>query len=72
MVEPQPHGFQSENHLIDDGYYWTKEREASWDDLKAALDPVAGPLWDNSSSSYNGCMIALRRAQRINSVAPFG
>lgn len=54
MVEPRPHGFQAENHLIDDGYYWTKEREASWDDLNAALDSVAGPLWDNSSSSYNG------------------
>ena len=54
MVEPRPHGFQSENHLIDDGYYWAKEREAGWDDLKAALDKVSGPLWDNSSSSYNG------------------
>jgi hypothetical protein len=46
MVDPRPHGFQTENHLIDDGYYWTKERDASWDDLKAALDPVGGPLWD--------------------------
>jgi hypothetical protein len=54
MVEPRPHGFQTENHLIDDDHNWTKEREASWDDLKAALDRVAGPLWDNSSSSYNG------------------
>jgi hypothetical protein len=56
MVEPRPHGFQSENHLIDDGYYWAKEREAGWDDLKAALDKVSGPLWDNSSSSYNGLL----------------
>jgi len=54
MVEPRPHGFQAENHLIDDGYYWTKEREASWDELKAALDKVSGPLWDNSSSSTYG------------------
>jgi hypothetical protein len=54
MVESRPHGFQSENHLIDDGYYWAKEREAGWDDLKAALDKVSGPLWDNSSSSTYG------------------
>ncbi|MCP4304895.1 MAG: hypothetical protein GY788_08490 [bacterium] len=54
MIEPRPHGFQKENHLIDDDYYWTKQREASWDELQAALDPTAGPLWDNSSSSYNG------------------
>lgn len=54
MIEARPHSFQTENHLIDDGYYWTKEREASWDELEAALDPKGGPLWDNSSSSYNG------------------
>ncbi|MCC6781156.1 MAG: hypothetical protein IT537_31675 [Hyphomicrobiales bacterium] len=54
MIEPRPHDFQTENHLIDDGYYWTRERAASWDELQAALDPKAGSLWDNSSSSYNG------------------
>jgi hypothetical protein len=54
MVEARPNGFQTENHLINDGYYWMKERSANWDDLKAALDPVVAPLWDNSSSSYNG------------------
>ena len=54
MIEPRPHGFQTENHLIDDADHWTKEREASWDDLRAALDPVAGPLWDSFLSSYSG------------------
>jgi hypothetical protein len=54
MIEPRPHDFQTENHLIDDGYYWTKEHEASWDDLRAALDPKGGPLWENLSSSFNG------------------
>jgi hypothetical protein len=54
MIEPQPHAFQTENHLIDDRYYWIKCGEAAWHDLKAALDPAAGPLWDNSSSGYNG------------------
>ena len=37
MVEPRPHAFQTENHLIDDRYYWIKHREATWDVLKAAL-----------------------------------
>jgi len=54
MVEPKPHGFQTENHLIDDGYYWAKQRQATWEELQAALDKVPGALWDNSSSSYNG------------------
>src|SRR5271166_917706 len=38
MIEPRPHGFQAENHLIDDGYYWAKVRKATWDELGAALD----------------------------------
>ena len=54
MVEARPCSYQTENHLIDVGCSWTKEREASWSDLQAALDTVSGPLWDNSSSSYNG------------------
>jgi hypothetical protein len=54
MVEPKPHGFQMENHLIDDGYYWVKQRQATWEELQGALDKVPGALWDNSSSSYNG------------------
>lgn len=54
MVEARPHGFQTENHLIDDGCYWTKERQASWDELQSALDEVSGALWDNSSSSTYG------------------
>jgi hypothetical protein len=54
MVEARPNGFQTENHLINDGYYWTKKRTGNWNDLKAALDPIVTPLWNNSSSSYNG------------------
>ena len=54
MIEARPSGYHVENHLIDDTRRWVKERRASWSDLQAALDPVAGPLWDNSSSSYNG------------------
>jgi len=54
MIESRPQGFQTENHLIDGGHYWTKEGEATWDQLREALDSVSGPLWDSSSSSYNG------------------
>jgi hypothetical protein len=54
MIEARPCGYQTENHLIDDSEYWTKEGEASWAELQRALDSISGPLWDNSSSSYNG------------------
>jgi len=54
MIEARPRGCQTENHLIDDGQFWIKEREASWDELRDAIDPILGPMWDDSSSSYNG------------------
>ena len=54
LIESRPEDFQTENHLIDANYYWTKVGEATWDQLREALDSVSGPLWDNSSSSYNG------------------
>lgn len=54
MQKPNPHGFQVENHVIDDKYYWTKVRTATANELAAAIDGFDGPLWDNTSSSYNG------------------
>ena len=53
MLEPKPHQFQAENHLIDDKYYWSLERRATWGDVHNALDGPA-PLWTNGNSSYSG------------------
>lgn len=54
FLEPRPHNFQTENHLIDDAYYWDKTEALPWDDLEQLVDTVHGPLWVNSNSSYNG------------------
>src|ERR1700731_102602 len=55
MIQARPHNFQSENHLIDDQYYWAKEGQATWDQIRAAIDRIPGPLWDNSSpDTHNG------------------
>lgn len=54
MKEPKPHGFQTENHLIDDEVYWTLVRRATSKELLASVETVTGPLWDDQSSSYNG------------------
>lgn len=54
MKQPNPHGFQVENHIIDDDYYWKKIRTATADEVAAAIDHVNGSLWNNQSSSYNG------------------
>lgn len=54
MVEPRPHAFQTENHLIDDKMYWAKAGQATYDQVEQLVDTVHGPLWDDSDSSYNG------------------
>ncbi len=54
MVEPRPRGHQQENHLIDDGIYWSKVRRLTWADLESALERPSGPLWTNGCSSSHG------------------
>ena len=54
MMEPRAHGYQVENHLIDDKFYWRLERKAGWDDVQGCVEKINGPIWSNNSSSYNG------------------
>ena len=54
MKKPHPHGFQQENHLIHEGYYWEKRGSISWAQAVAAVDQVAGSIWIDGDSSYNG------------------
>jgi hypothetical protein len=54
FLEPKPHDFQTENHLIDDAYYWSKTGSFPWSDLGNLVDAVPGSLWVNNYSSYNG------------------
>src|SRR5262245_39731237 len=44
---------QTENHMIDADYYWTKEGTLSWCVLDNLLDPP-GLLWSNGFSTYAG------------------
>ncbi|WP_157009827.1 dual OB domain-containing protein [Sphingobium sp. YBL2] len=54
LIEPKPHAFQIENHLIDADYYWTLQGRATWQQARAAVDGTGRPLWSNMSSSYSG------------------
>jgi hypothetical protein len=54
MTQHAPHGFQTENHVIDDQAYWSLVRTCSLAELTAAIDSVPGILWNNLSSSGNG------------------
>lgn len=54
MIEARPHGFQTENHLIDADYYWEFQRRATWAEALSAVDGQGRSLWSNDSSGYNG------------------
>ena len=54
FLEPQPHTYQRENHLIDDSKHWTRIGRCSWAELLTATDTVAGSLWPNGFSSSRG------------------
>ena len=53
VLEPQPHGYQTENWLLDPERYWAKAGRLSPFDLEALRDPV-GPLWVDGHSTYSG------------------
>lgn len=52
LIEPMPHGPQSENWLIDPEFYWTRVGQVSWNELAALCDD--GPLWINGYSTIWG------------------
>ena len=54
MLKPEPDGFQTENHLIDDKYYWVREGVENWDTVQKLVEPIDGPLWVNGHSTYHG------------------
>ncbi len=54
LIKHFPHHYQQENHLIDDGYYWKKERTVEWDELGSIADRAPNEIWVNGHSSYNG------------------
>lgn len=68
MLEPRPKSYQSENHLIDDQFYWEKVRRASWQEAAAAVDPVQGNLWENGHHDRNDRIPEDRAGQLPNSL----
>ena len=51
---PEPEQYQSENHIIDSDYPWTRAGAASWIDLQRAVEDSRGRLWGNGNSSSYG------------------
>ena len=53
MIGAVPHAYQTENHLIDAAYYWTKKGALAWTDLADLAErPVS--LWVNGDSTHHG------------------
>ncbi len=53
LLRPRPTGYQSENWLLDQRYYWEKADELSPADLQRMVEPVE-PLWIDGHSTYSG------------------
>ena len=66
VLGPRPRAYQSENWLIEAGWYWIKVGQVGYPDLINLVDPV-GPLWLNGGSTYNGLNdeIPLDQAERL-------
>lgn len=54
LLEPRPRTYQQENHLLDNEHCWLKVGVASWDSVRAALDPAPAALWENGHRTQNG------------------
>lgn len=53
VLEPKPDGYQKENWLLDDEYYWEKVGVLPPLDLPKLADPIE-PLWVDGYSTYSG------------------
>jgi hypothetical protein len=72
MRSVSQHPYQTENHLIDDGFYWSKVNELAFAELLPLIDNVVGPLWENLSSSTSGLNDRVDEARAAISVHAFG
>jgi hypothetical protein len=53
MLAAVPRVHQTENHMIDASFYWTKRRVIGWEDLTDLVETPAS-LWTNGNSTYHG------------------
>lgn len=54
LNSPSPLGHQTENHILADDYYWTKEGTATLAQVNALIDPYDANFWVQAESTYHG------------------
>ena len=62
LIAATPLIHQTENHVIDQGYYWTKKGKLPWTELRHLVDDVT-TIWANGDSSYSGLNDRVRLEQ---------
>lgn len=53
LIRHQPHACQTENWLLDPGYYWSRVRQIGWAELQLYVENPA-TLWTNDRSTNHG------------------
>ena len=54
LIEPLPHGYQTENHVVNPRERWDNQGAITLGQLLPAVENIAGPLWLNGDSTSNG------------------
>ncbi|NEJ82471.1 hypothetical protein GR268_38675 [Rhizobium leguminosarum] len=72
MKAASPHKYQTENHQIDDKFYWRRIAPSDPTKLAQWIDKKSGPLWENHSSSTSGLNDRVDEGRAAASVAAFG
>ncbi|MEC7796057.1 MAG: hypothetical protein VX755_01870 [Pseudomonadota bacterium] len=54
LKQPSPHTYQIENHLLDQERPWKRIRRATDDEVRAAIQEPATPLWNGVFSTKGG------------------
>ena len=73
ITAPTPKTYQQENHLINDGYYWSTSGRANRALLTRLLDQDVEALWINGNNTFHGenDRIALKEANSLVSSLAF-
>lgn len=67
MIEPRPSGCQTENHLVDNRFYWVKEGVFAKQYLLHYCE-APNPLWVNGFHSFNDRIPEMRASRLPNSL----
>jgi hypothetical protein len=66
LLKHSPQLHQTENHTLDDSYYWTKEGVATWREILDAEDDFDPAFWVAAQSTYHGHNDKVPEAQLKN------